>query len=81
MTEAITARQRAQDRKTVLLEGPNMSAGMLDGPAQVYIGVACDCHPIRFQLYRSPNGRKVVWIDGTYATPAEAILAREELMS
>ena len=74
MSEPVTARQRAQDRKEALLDGPVVSEGMTLGSAQVYIGMRNG----EWSLYRSPDGRKVVWLEGDYATPREAINAAKE---
>lgn len=76
--EAIAARQRAKERKAALLEGPVVSEGMPSGKAQVYIGMRNG----EWSLYRSPDGRRIVWIDGeSYLTPRAALDRTKELMS
>ena len=86
MAEAITARQRAADRKAAVLEGITISDGMPSGPAQVYVGVLPPLPgvaggPARYFLYRSPDGRRKLPIEGTYKTPKLALAAREREMA
>ena len=59
-------------------EAVNTNADMPSGTAQVYIMRAAD----GWRLYRSPDGRHPVMIDGpAYRTPREALRAREKEMS
>jgi len=52
----------------------NVNADMPAGQEQVYIMRAAD----GWRLYRSPDGRKVVVVDGpAYRTPREALEARK----
>jgi hypothetical protein len=78
MSEAITARQRAADRHAALVEGPAVIGGMTLGPSQVYIMRASD----GWRLYRSPDGRKPIFMDGpAYRTPREALAARKVVVA
>ena len=56
----------------------NVNADMPAGQEQVYIMRAAD----GWRLYRSPDGRKVVILDGpAYRTPREALAARKAAVS
>ena len=72
MTEPTTAIGRAQARHAALLEGPVVSEGMPSGQAQVYIGMRNG----EWSLYRSPDGRKIVWLEGESFQTSRAALAR-----
>ena len=74
MSEAITARQRAATRRAALTEGPALTSGMTLGPPQVYLGWDVG----GYFLYRSPDGRKRVPMEGRYPTPRAAEAARME---
>ena len=56
----------------------NVNADMPAGQEQVYIMRAAD----GWRLYRSPDGRHVVVMDGpAYRTPREALAARKAVVS
>jgi hypothetical protein len=49
-----------------------VKAGMPSGPEQIYIGLGTDA---KWRLYRSPDGRRIDWLPGTYLTARDAINA------